>query len=767
MSNLPIVPGRGLVTSASTQMRLNFLKQNHLPFQNLHHSSLDLSQIQNNIESYIGTTEIPLGFVGPLLFNENERSELVYCVAGTLEGALLASMNRGAKALSLSGGFTAKVLWQKMCRAPLFIFQNENEASTFIQFVESFFEEIKKCTQKYSNHAQLLSIDVFQQNENVHLKFVYRTGDASGQNMTTTCTWHAMLFIVDSLKNKTGVVPLDFVIEGNGASDKKVSQYNINEGRGVHVVAECFLEEKVIREVLRTTSQKMENCFHPSAKLAKQDGMVGYNINVANAIASIFVATGQDLASIHESGVGILHLERKENGVLLQLTLPNLVIGTVGGGTHLPKQAEALSIMDCFGSGKVERFAKLIAGFALGLEISTYAAIVSGEFAKAHEKLGRNKPVKWLLKSELKQDFLFNCLNSEYNNFSLLSIKTIEEALLENGIITNVASKISKKLMGFVPLEFNYRKDNRDEVISKKLLLKSKPLDEEIIKGLHVIAASIDPALSDLIKEYKDVLEYKNSHKKELDIYTFLWENKFQFIPKYYGKIENPSREIYFFIQEFLDYSQMNIVNSENQPSLWKKENVLQVLEVMKAFHQNSKTQEISSVQEFMAWKAIPLYQKLLSIIISERSDVCDVFLLKNIISEMVQWEKEAQEINIPKTVIHNDCNPRNIGVRGNGEVCIYDWELAVKDFPSRDIVEFLSFILPLDFSKEEMMFYLNYYAELNIEYSKEEWFKAYRYSLKTYIASRVSFYEVSGILIKYDFSNRILNVALRMLNLL
>ena len=115
--------------------------------------------------------------------------------------------------------------------------------------------------------------------------------------------------------------------------------------------------------------------------------MAGYNINLANAIAAIFVATGQDLASVHESSIGILKLERKDDGLYLQLTLPNLVIGTVGGGTHLTKQSEALAMMGCLGSGKVNRFAQLIAGFALGLEISTYAAIVSGEFAKAHEKL--------------------------------------------------------------------------------------------------------------------------------------------------------------------------------------------------------------------------------------------------------------------------------------------------------------------------------------------------------------------------------------------
>jgi hydroxymethylglutaryl-CoA reductase (NADPH) len=163
----------------------------------------------------------------------------------------------------------------------------------------------------------------------------------------------------------------------------------------------------------------------------------------------------------------------------------------------------------------------------------------------------------------------------------------------------------------------------------------------------------------------------------------------------------------------------------------------------------------------------LPLYEKLLNIIITEKSESFDHSRLTAIINGMPHWEKEAQEINIDKVVIHNDCNPRNIAIRKNGDVCIYDWELAVVDLPSRDIVEFLSFVLLPNFTKEEMMFYLNYYAELNLKYSIKEWMKAYRYSLKTYIATRVSFYEVSGILIKYEFSERILKVALRMSALL
>ena len=183
------------------------------------------------------------------------------------------------------------------------------------------------------------------------------------------------------------------------------SFYAIQNGRGCHVISECFLTNEIIEKTLRTNAEDMFRSFNHSMAISRLDGMIGYNINVANAIAGIFAATGQDLASIHESSTAVLQMENTTEGLYVSLTLPNLVVGTVGGGTHLPVASRVLELMGCKGAGKVERFAKLIAGYALGIEISTLAAIVSGQFARAHQKLGRNKPVKWLLRSEVTEDF--------------------------------------------------------------------------------------------------------------------------------------------------------------------------------------------------------------------------------------------------------------------------------------------------------------------------------------------------------------------------
>lgn len=766
MADLPTVPGRGLVTTVSTRMRHDFLDSIDIHTDRLSQSHLDLQNIQNNIESYIGTAEIPLGIVGPLLFNDGEQKEYVYCAAGTLEGALVASMNRGAKALSQSGGFSAEVVWQRMTRVPMFLFATEKEAEHFAAFVRDLFADAKSVTSKYSNHATLLEIKPIHSGTVVHLRFIYSTGDASGQNMTTVCTWHAMLFIAEKFEKATGITPIDFVIEGNGASDKKVSQHNIHSGRGVNVVATCTLEESVINEVLRTTSEKIERCFNPSRELAANDGMVGYNINVANAIAAIYVATGQDLGCIHESGVGTLQIKKIENGLLLTLNLPNLVIGTIGGGTHLPKQSQALEIMKCLGSGKIERFAKLITGFALGLEISTYAAIVSGEFAKAHERLGRNKPVKWLLRSELTHDFIAAGLNGFFRDKKITHISPTNEFLLENGILTNVAARISRKLIGFVPLTIQYdQPDGANATLN--LLLKSKALDEEVIKGIHVLAASINPQLSDFIRDAKDHLEYKNCHLKELELYTALHQIGFRHMPYYYGKFVDPNREIYFFISQFLDYRSLRIVNSENNPEKWSDEEIYRTINAITLAHKNVQISSVPSVKHFEPWRSEGLYKKLLSILIDERADLTIIDQLKKLRDHVDHFENDARAININRVVIHNDFNPRNVAISNDGTPIIYDWELAVIDLPHRDIIELLSFVLPENVDSQSLLRYLNFHHANYASVPWNEWLRAYQHSLRVYIATRVSLYEVSGILIKYEFSNRVLKTALRMLDLL
>lgn len=119
-------------------------------------------------------------------------------------------------------------------------------------------------------------------------------------------------------------------------------------------------------------------------------GSMGFNAHYANMIGALFLATGQDEAQIVEGSLGITVAEENEDGDLyFSVTLPDVPLATVGGGTGLETAQECLSIMGVKGSNKVQKFAEIMAGVVLAGELSLMAALGAGHLARAHKELGR------------------------------------------------------------------------------------------------------------------------------------------------------------------------------------------------------------------------------------------------------------------------------------------------------------------------------------------------------------------------------------------
>lgn len=768
-ANYQQAPGRGLMNQTAFELRMNYLETLSKDItKDVKSESIVLSQIQNNIESFIGTVEIPLGLIGPLLFlDKNNKPEWVHSAVATTEGALVASMNRGAKAISECGGFEAHIVHQKMVRTPMFTFKRLSESITFDEWIKSNFKKIKAKAQMHSNHAELLEIASVIIGKIVHLKFIYSTSDASGQNMTTSCTWNACLWIEENFELETSIEILNFVIEGNGASDKKVSFYAMQNGRGCHVISECFLTNEVIEKTLRTNANDMFRSFNHSLAISRLDGMFGHNVNVANAVAGIFASTGQDLACIHESSTGVLQIEQTKEGLYLSLILPNLVIGTVGGGTHLPVPARILELMGCKGKGKIERFAKLIAGFALSIEVSTLAAIVSGQFARAHQKLGRNKPIKWLLQSEINADFFKS--NMPYFKAAITSIGFSNDTYLDNGILTDLTKKITKKVIGFVQADIitAYGKEY-------PVLLKSKALGKEVLDGLHFMASNVSVDLADILAKYYHVLEYKDNHTKEIEVYEALQNISYQFMPALYGTKKDGDREIYIIIMERLASKKMQLINTESTPEKWTIPIIKKTIDSIHIVHSNFQydKDKIESIEVFAIEGALKLYH---AFVVLNRKDY-DYLNADHRFDELTDfiddWSKNGYNPKSKLTLIHNDFNPRNIAIRTNGNPCIYDWELATYGIPHRDIFELLAFTLTLDFMESDLLDLLKHHFEMvqqinNENYSWSDYLIDFELAGQAFLISRVNFYLTGSILMNYPFIERVFTTSFNMLDIL
>lgn len=393
---LPRIPGKNLYTEQARRARVDFLHaQTGVRLAPAGSARLAAEMLRNNTEGFVGSIEVPVGVAGPLRLHRGEGSDLVYAPIATTEGALIASISRGAAALSQSGGVRARAIRQRVARTPVFAFASVDDALFFAGWVEGHMDQIRAQTRLASQHAQLLSVDVVVVGRQAHADFVYRSGDAAGQNMVTACTWRACQWILEKLRAFPDIAEVEFFIDANLSSDKKASAWSFVRGRGTRVVAEATLDAHAIRRVLKVDPQRLMACYRTCRTGSAAGGMFGFCVHPANTLAGIFTATGQDIACVHESSLAMLELEsREDDAVYASLTLPCLMVGTVGGGTGLPQQRQYLELMGCYGDGKAARFAEIVAAFALAGELSLLAAFAAGEFAQAHERMGRNRPVR-------------------------------------------------------------------------------------------------------------------------------------------------------------------------------------------------------------------------------------------------------------------------------------------------------------------------------------------------------------------------------------
>lgn len=336
-----------------------------------------------NIENLIGATQIPLGIAGPVTVRGASNEQRTYYIPlATTEGALVASVSRGCKAISESGGVTVIVENVGVTRAPVFKTKSISEALRIKRWLEKNFQQISKICESTSSHLKLLKIEPSFVGRSLFLRFLFDSQDAMGMNMATIATQEA----VEYIEIETGAECLS--VSGNFDVDKKPAWINFISGRGKRVWADITIKKEVVQSVLKTTPDKICNLILRKILTGSiMAGSMGFNAHYANIIAAIFTATGQDLGQIVEGSIGVTAAETLDNGDLyFSVYLPNLMVGTVGGGTNLPTQKEALNII---GAKDVLEFAQVVASAVLAGELSLLASLSEGTLAKSHIKLGR------------------------------------------------------------------------------------------------------------------------------------------------------------------------------------------------------------------------------------------------------------------------------------------------------------------------------------------------------------------------------------------
>ncbi len=338
-----------------------------------------------NIENLIGSTQIPLGIAGPLSIIKDETSTIHYIPLATTEGALVASVSRGCKAIYESGGTRIQLNNVGVTRAPVFKTSGITHSVEIKKWLTNNYEELKTLSESTSSHLKLLKIDSNFSGRNLFIRFHFDSEDAMGMNMATI----AVEQVIPLIEKETHAKCIS--VSGNFDVDKKPAWLNFITGRGKRVWAEAIIPKEVVKSILKTTPEKIADLVYRKILVGSiMSGSMGFNAHYSNIIAAIFAATGQDLGQVVEGSLGITSAEVTDNGDLyFSIHLPSLMVGTVGGGTNLPTQKEALGIMGIKNQGDTSKFAGVIASTILAGELSLLASQSAGTLGESHINLAR------------------------------------------------------------------------------------------------------------------------------------------------------------------------------------------------------------------------------------------------------------------------------------------------------------------------------------------------------------------------------------------
>ncbi|KAL1428571.1 hypothetical protein MTO96_002936 [Rhipicephalus appendiculatus] len=345
-------------------------------------------------ENVIGFLPVPVGIAGPLLLDGRQ----FHVPMATTEGCLVASTNRGCRALSMSGGAFSSVVQDGMTRGPVVKLPTAQQAAEVMRWLQKpeHFAQLKVAFDGTSRFARLQKLHTSIAARYLFIRFVSVTGDAMGMNMLSKGAEVALLKLQE-------VFPALQVISvsGNYCTDKKPTALNWIEGRGKSVVCEATVPARVVREVLKTDVLSLieVNISKNLVGSAMAGSVGGFNAQAANIVTAIFIATGQDPAQNVTSSNCLTLVEAcgaAGQDLYISCTMPSIEIGTVGGGTVLQPQGTMLELLGVRGSSIEEpgahacTLARVVCATVLAGELSLLSALAAGHLVKSHMRHNRS-----------------------------------------------------------------------------------------------------------------------------------------------------------------------------------------------------------------------------------------------------------------------------------------------------------------------------------------------------------------------------------------
>ncbi|ETE58948.1 3-hydroxy-3-methylglutaryl-coenzyme A reductase [Ophiophagus hannah] len=282
----------------------------------------------------------------------------------------------------LGGGASSRILADGMTRGPVVRLPTACQSAEVKAWLETpeGFKIIKDAFDSTSSSENVTSLSLMLHNAKLH--------EGTEKALTRLQEEFPDLHIV--------------AISGNYCTDKKPAAINWIEGRGKSVVCEAVIPQKVVKEVLKSTTEAMieVNVNKNLVGSAMAGSVGGYNAHAANIVTAMYIACGQDAAQNITSSNCITLMESTgpiNEDLYISCTMPSIEIGTVGGGTNLLPQQACLQMLGVQGASadnpgeNARQLAKIVCATVMAGELSLMAALAEGHLVKSHMIHNRSK----------------------------------------------------------------------------------------------------------------------------------------------------------------------------------------------------------------------------------------------------------------------------------------------------------------------------------------------------------------------------------------
>lgn len=280
-----------------------------------------------------------------------------------------------------------------------------------------------------------------------------------------------------------------------------------------------------------------------------------------------------------------------------------------------------------------------------------------------------------------------------------IKVNAVELFDIDNSasILVTLTSQNSDEFIGHYGLKVSYTENNIP--YSRKMVMKVKPHGKAISDMLAGLAGLCNESLHKEYNSIKDKTGFYFTHDKEIEIYK---QKQHDFFPIIYGYYVNEKDNVYALLMEY--FEEVEMLNSVMDVQAWDKDHILLGLNALNTWHQENTGRTdwyTSKYKDIRDEEQIRQLQKTwVELLNNARQRFPELYsenlnqLLSAGLNEVLALWIELEEI--PKSVVHNDFNPRNIFFKNDSNsvksICVYDWELATVHFPVYDLVEFLSF---------------------------------------------------------------------------